>query len=153
MQLLLTQIHIFGRPAESLARDLLLLSVAFDWSVPLRQRAHAWLELWGNALLPDRTSKYLAKQRLGLIKLVCGDADAGFLRHVVDLSALKYKQRDQLHDVFASWAHSVQAESKYPHSAHCTIHSLRHKTISQWVCCGSTGCDTSTGFGMTSGVT
>jgi dynein assembly factor 3 len=106
------QFYIFARPLEAVGRDLLLMGVAFDWTVPLRQRAHAWLEIFGNTLLPERTSRYLAKQRLALIKLVCGDADAGFLRHVVDLSLLKYKQRDALHAIFASWAHSVQADSK-----------------------------------------
>ncbi len=109
----LFQFYVFGRPIEALARDLMLLSVAFDWAVPLRQRCHAWLELFGNTLLPERTSKYLAKQRLQLIKLVCGDADAGVLRRIVDLSGLKYKQRDMLQSVFASWAHSVQVDSKY----------------------------------------
>lgn len=131
---------------EALARDLLLLSVAFDWSIPLRQRAHAWLELFGNTLLPERTSKYLAKQRLSLIKLVCGDSDAGILRHLVDLGALKYKRRDQLHDVFAAWAHSVQADSKM-----CTPDSPEPDQMrlhSQCPCYMSTGCGISTAPGM-----
>lgn len=39
---------------EVVARDLLLLAVATDWSAPLRVRAHMWLEIFGNAKVQVR---------------------------------------------------------------------------------------------------
>lgn len=108
---LAAQFIVMSKCAEGIARDLLLLSIAMDWAVPLRQRAHALLEVWGNALLPERTSKYVAKQRLGLIKVIAADADAGFLRRLVDFSLLKYRTRDEVQAVVATWGHSVDFDS------------------------------------------
>lgn len=107
-----TQFVVMSRTAEGIARDLVLLNIALDWSVPLRQRAHALLEVWGNAMLPERTSKYVAKQRLSLIKLIAEDADAGFARRLLDLSLLKYRTRDAVQTVFTTWGHTVEYESE-----------------------------------------
>lgn len=39
---------------EVLARHLLLLLVTHDWALPLRRRAHLYLEVFGNALVQVR---------------------------------------------------------------------------------------------------
>ena len=36
-------IYVYERTPEQLARHLLLLRIAFDWELPLRQRCAAWL--------------------------------------------------------------------------------------------------------------
>jgi hypothetical protein len=48
------QVYVFDRPAEVLARHILLLQVAFDWELPIRQRASVYLELFGNCLIQVR---------------------------------------------------------------------------------------------------
>jgi len=56
---------------EAIARHLLLLSIAFDWEQPLSRRANLFLEIFGNAMVQERTSKYIAARRVELIELVC----------------------------------------------------------------------------------
>jgi dynein assembly factor 3, axonemal len=110
------QFFVYGKPSESIARDLLLLATAFDWEVPVRHRANTWLEIFGNSLVQERTSKYIAKKRLELIRLVCDDAASsgvGSLAGLVDLSLLKYRHRDELEAVFKSWGHTVKYDGKY----------------------------------------
>jgi dynein assembly factor 3, axonemal len=90
---------------EVIARHLLLLQVACDWELPIRQRATVFLELFGNSLVQERTQRYI--QRLGeeLIELVCDEK--GNLGDIVDLSGLKYRERDQLVETFRCWNASV----------------------------------------------
>lgn len=90
---------------EVLARHMLLLQVACDWELPIRQRATVFLELFGNSLVQERTQRYI--QRLGeeLVELVCDEK--GNLADIVDMSALKYRERDQLVNTFKSWDPAV----------------------------------------------
>jgi Domain of unknown function (DUF4470) len=44
-------IYLWDTPPEVLARHLLLLQVAHDWEVPIRQRAAVFLEIFGNSAL------------------------------------------------------------------------------------------------------
>jgi len=57
---------------ELVARHLLLLRVAFDWELPLRQRAAVWLELFGNALVQERTETYVSRLAAELLDLASG---------------------------------------------------------------------------------
>lgn len=45
------QLYIWERQIEVLARHLLLLQVAQDWELPIRQRANVFLEIFGNCLV------------------------------------------------------------------------------------------------------
>lgn len=42
------QLYVWESQIEVLARHLLLLKVAQDWELPIRQRANAFLEIFGN---------------------------------------------------------------------------------------------------------
>ena len=42
------QLYVWESQIEVLARHLLLLRVAQDWELPIRQRANAFLEIFGN---------------------------------------------------------------------------------------------------------
>lgn len=93
-----------------LARHLLLLAIATDWELPVRQRAAVWLEVFGNALLQvrfssslavrtvsylsasqARTAAYVASKRGGLIDLVCNGRGPQPLASVLDTSLLKVR--------------------------------------------------------------
>jgi len=90
--------------AEVVARDLLLLAVATDWALPLRQRAASWLDVYGNALVQARTASAISTARLGLIDLLCNGKGPQPLGSVVDVeSLLKFRQRDDLEFVFKTW--------------------------------------------------
>lgn len=49
------QLYIWERQIEVLARHLLLLQVAQDWELPIRQRANVFLEIFGNCLVQVTT--------------------------------------------------------------------------------------------------
>lgn len=47
----LLQLYLWERQPEVLARHVLLLRVALDCELPLRQRANVFLEIFGNTLV------------------------------------------------------------------------------------------------------
>ena len=55
--------YLMETPVEVIGRELMLLEILFDFEVPIRQRAGVFLEVYGNALVQERTSRYL--ERLG----------------------------------------------------------------------------------------
>ena len=87
---------------ELVARHLLLLRVAFDWELPLRQRAAVWLELFGNALVQERTETYVSRLAAELLDLASG-GDACDLADVADLGRLKFRDRDVLAAGLQAW--------------------------------------------------
>lgn len=99
------EFYVLERVPEVIARHLLLLQVACDWELPVRQRATVFLEVFGNSQLQDRTQRYVHRLGQELVELVCNQA--GALEDFVDLSALKYRERDRLVDVFRSWSPEV----------------------------------------------
>lgn len=86
---------------EVLARHLLLLQIACDWELPIRQRTTVFLEVFGNTLLQERTQGYVHRLGQELIELVCDSR--GSLADLVDLSGLKYRDRDGLVEAFQAW--------------------------------------------------
>lgn len=85
---------------EILARDLLLLEVAIDFEIPIRQRANIFLEIFGNALVQERTARYIEQLGQKLISLAVNSIAT---LELVDLQNLKYKDRDGLEEVFKSY--------------------------------------------------
>lgn len=47
-------IYVYEKSIEALARHFLLLQVAHDWQLPLRQRCNLFLEVFGNARVQVR---------------------------------------------------------------------------------------------------
>ncbi|KAG6592685.1 Dynein assembly factor 3, C-terminal domain [Phytophthora cinnamomi] len=99
-------IYLFEKAIETLARDLLLLQVALNTSLPLRQRCNTFLEIFGNARVQERTSAYIEEQAKMLMDFVYNDR--GPLAGLVDLSHLKMRTHDDLIDTFRSWFQSVK---------------------------------------------
>jgi len=95
------EFHVSERTVEGLARHLLLLQIAFDWSLPIRRRACIFLEVFGNAKVQQRTERYISALSLKLIDLVCNNE--GGLAAILDISRLKYRTRDDLVNTFRAW--------------------------------------------------
>ena len=114
--------YIHERSPEAIARHLLLLSVATDWQLPLRQRALMFLDIYGNALVQAKTSKYISQKRFSLIELITGgtratgpgnsistsgslaSSSSPLLSELVDFESLRYKQRDEIEETLKTWA-------------------------------------------------
>lgn len=112
-------IYLFEKAIETLSRDLLLLQVALDTNIALRQRSNLFLELFGNAFVQEKTSAYIENQAKLLIDFVYNDR--GPLASLVDLSHLKMRIHDDLIDSFRSWFQRVKFDVKSLRD-----HRLRH---------------------------
>ena len=86
---------------EVIARHLLLLQIVFDPTLGARECAEVFLEVYGNCRLRPKTMEYVCIKASELIDLVTNGI--GFLSSLVDLSWLKFKDRDDLVDLFQSW--------------------------------------------------
>ena len=99
---------MFERTPEQLARHMVLLSIATDWELPIRTRAHLWLEVYGNALVQARTSAYLAQRRVLLADLLCSGRGPAPLPALLDAySLLRHRHRDEVEGVLKTWAEEV----------------------------------------------
>jgi dynein assembly factor 3, axonemal len=93
---------------EVLGRHLLLLLLINDLSLPIRERVEMFLEIYGNTLIRERTSEYIQRQGEVLIKIITEHKNAPDIKSLFDLSGLKYKDRDELEEVFLSWSGAVE---------------------------------------------
>ena len=94
------QFYVYERESEVLAAHVLLLGVALDGSLPLRQRAQVWLELFGNLFVQARTATFVAALRAALLHAVDVGSSmpparaapfAAALHAALDVSQLKHK--------------------------------------------------------------
>ncbi|CAM9189410.1 unnamed protein product, partial [Laminaria digitata] len=97
-------LYVWESQMEVVARHLLLLQVAQDWELPMRQRANVFLEIFGNCLVQDRTGRYIARLGKELENMLFSTRAETDL---VDLSLLKCRQKDQLQEAFKSWCCDV----------------------------------------------
>ena len=95
--------YVHEKTVEQLARHLLLLRVATDWELPLRQRCACWLEIYGNAKVQLRTEAYVSRLAEELAGFIGGDDNEAPLADLVDLSKLKFRDRDRMGATVEAW--------------------------------------------------
>jgi len=91
---------------EALAKDMLLLNLFCDSSIPIRQRAIQFLEVFGNVLLQGKTEQWLEDSGFSLRSWICEDCGSFVSKRfddLVDISLLKFRERDELEQIFQSW--------------------------------------------------
>uniref|UniRef100_A0A8C4SAP8 Dynein axonemal assembly factor 3 n=1 Tax=Erpetoichthys calabaricus TaxID=27687 RepID=A0A8C4SAP8_ERPCA len=104
-----TKLHVYivENNLELIGRHLLFLTLAFEPPdrMGLQEKAETFLELFGNSLIRSQTANYLQEVSRRLIQFVTeSDLQEGRLPSV-DLSALRFKERDQLEGIFKFWCH------------------------------------------------
>lgn len=87
---------------EIIARDMLLLYLINEIQMPVRERVELFLDIYGNGLMRDRTAEYVDLRARELIKIVT-DTASSELSRILDMSDLKFKDRDDLEEIFKSW--------------------------------------------------
>ncbi|XP_060639057.2 dynein axonemal assembly factor 3 [Anolis sagrei] len=97
--------YVLENNLETIGRQLLFLSLALESSAKmgLQEKSETFLELMGNTLLRSQTASYLQEKASLFIQCV---TDSDFqVTHLpsVDLSRLKFKERDQLESIFRFW--------------------------------------------------
>ncbi|XP_074793901.1 dynein axonemal assembly factor 3 isoform X3 [Natator depressus] len=97
--------YIVENNLEALGRQLLFLSLALESpeKLGLQEKSEMFLELLGNSLIRSPTAAYL-QEKSDLFVRYATDPDFQ-QRHLgaVDMSALKFKERDQLEGIFRFW--------------------------------------------------
>lgn len=94
------------RHHEVLARHLLFLQIVNNRALPVRERMETFLSLYGNTLVRERDENYLADIAAEFVELVT-DNSMHPLAEIVDLTHLKYRDRDVLQDIFKGWLKDV----------------------------------------------
>ncbi|XP_071955043.1 dynein axonemal assembly factor 3-like [Antedon mediterranea] len=97
--------YVVENSLELLARQLLLLMIACEDRnrMGLQEKMELFLEVFGNSLIRQQTNEYIIEKSNLLIKMV---TDLDFLASsfpALDISALKFKERDQLEAIFKFW--------------------------------------------------
>lgn len=119
-------LHLHEEEPEGLARHLLLLSVLLDGSLPTKDRIQTLLEIHGNALVRQRTAEYLDQRGRALEDLLValgggaseeeaaaacserGDESGACLAKMLDLSMLKFQERDLIVEALQKYRLTVE---------------------------------------------
>ena len=111
--------YIYENQLELYARDLLLLSFAFEHpnQMSVQEKSELFLELYGNLLIREYTSQILIEKANEFIKYI---TDLDYLKNtnlnMFDLNQLKYKERDYLEGIFKFWRTQKQEQKSLdPH--------------------------------------
>lgn len=87
---------------EVLARHMLLIQVMNNTSMGCRERMETFLSLHGNTLVREKDSLYVSDIAKEFIEMVADDSSHP-LADVINLTHLKFKDRDILQDIFKGW--------------------------------------------------
>ena len=122
--------YLLENPLEVLGRNLMQLQLFCDNEMPIRQKANTFLEVFGNCKVQKRTSLYIESlgNRLKLLMKHMDSTSApshntattttagkdkdkesmsdNILDDIVDLSLLRYRERDELENVFSNYSKS-----------------------------------------------
>uniref|UniRef100_A0A8C0FX55 Dynein axonemal assembly factor 3 n=1 Tax=Chelonoidis abingdonii TaxID=106734 RepID=A0A8C0FX55_CHEAB len=97
--------YIVENNLEAVGRQLLFLSLALESpeKMGLQEKSEMFLELLGNSLIRSPTAAYLQEKSDLFIRYVTDPDFQQCHLGAVDLSALKFKERDQLESIFRFW--------------------------------------------------
>jgi len=105
--------YIHEKEKENLARMVLFLTLFCETGISQRERMEIFLDLMGNCLIRDKSSEYLENISKELIQLITEDDKCeSVLKELVNFETLKFKERDDLEDIFSSYmkAHPFDIE-------------------------------------------
>jgi len=90
---------------ELLARQMFQMALILEpqENVGIQEKCEMFLETLGNTHIRGRTSEYLAAKSKRLIELVTDPEQMEAKFPLIDIGALKYKERDGLEETFAFW--------------------------------------------------
>jgi len=94
--------YLHDKHHETLARHLLFLQIVNNTDIPVRERAEIFLSLYGNTLVRDKDEKYLSDTVDEFVEFITDNSEHP-LAKVVDLTHLKYRERDALQDIVKGW--------------------------------------------------
>ncbi|EDV29563.1 uncharacterized protein TRIADDRAFT_52076 [Trichoplax adhaerens] len=99
------QIYVVENNLEILARQMLLLALIYEApeTIGLQEKTELFLEIFGNTLIRSQTEEYLCRKADDFIKMVTNFNYLNQCLGFLDLSNLKFAERDQLEAIFKFW--------------------------------------------------
>ncbi|KFB48714.1 AGAP007214-PA-like protein [Anopheles sinensis] len=93
---------------ELIARHMLLVAIALEdpEHLSIRGKTHLFMDLFGNSLIRPYSTAYLNSKAKVLTNIVTDPEYAERYSPIFNYEALKYKERDQLEDVFRFWTNA-----------------------------------------------
>ena len=113
-------LYMVEKHPEVLARHILLLAIFFDEDLGPRECTEIFLEVYGNTMLRKQTSAYVHAKVEELVSFLTNGT--GVLAALVDVSSLKFKERDAIEKVFKTWLEHVE----------CDMAAWREKRLRQY---------------------
>ena len=97
-------IYVHENFKENIARIILFLTLFCETGMAARERMEIYLDLFGNTLVRDKTAAWLKSVVPELIQLVTEDDKCeSVLKGLINWETLKFKERDELEEIFSSW--------------------------------------------------
>ncbi|EDW02744.1 dynein axonemal assembly factor 3 homolog [Drosophila grimshawi] len=98
-------IYVLDACVEILARNMLLLGLALEpaESFSLVCKAHLFMDIYGNTLMRPSSHHYVAAKARTLLNMICDAEQLQRLAPMLNIDALKYKERDGLEMAFSYW--------------------------------------------------
>jgi len=101
-------LYMVEKHPEVLARHILLLAIFFDEDLGPRECTEIFLEVYGNAMLRKQTSTYVHNKVEELVSFLTNGT--GVLAGLIDVTSLKFKERDAIEKVFKTWLEDVECD-------------------------------------------
>ncbi|XP_048730996.1 dynein axonemal assembly factor 3-like [Ostrea edulis] len=97
--------YILENALELYARDMLFLALSLETPkrMGLQEKTELFLELFGNLLVRKQSCEYVEKMANEFIKMVTDEDYLAKKLPMLDLSQLKFKERDFLEGIFKFW--------------------------------------------------
>lgn len=97
--------YVVEHSIETIARHLLFLSLVAEQSekLGLQEKVELFMELFGNILVRAQTDQYLKRKATELIKIITECDQLKTSLPFVDISMLKFKDKDVLEVIFKRW--------------------------------------------------
>jgi dynein assembly factor 3 len=100
--------YLVEKQPEVLARHILLLAIFFDEDLGPRECTEIFLEVYGNTMLRKQTSAYVHNKVEDLVSFLTNGT--GVLAGLIDVTSLKFKERDAIEKVFKTWLEDVECD-------------------------------------------
>ena len=99
------EIYVIETNLEQYCRVMLLLTVALQPqnNMGLQEKTELYLDLFGNSLLRSNSMQYVRRNVPAFIKLITNDDFLEKELSFLDLSLLKFKERDFMEGIFKFW--------------------------------------------------
>lgn len=126
--------YLLETMSETIARDIFFLEMLTDFEIPIRQRATVFLEIFGNSKVQTRTARYIEQIAYRLKTMTSNTSVNNF--DLVDLSLLKYREKDKLESIFASYNQHTKFDMDHLRDqrirGHCQERYDSRRALTDW---------------------